>query len=63
MSEESFVSPERRALFEEHQRLNSDPDLKAHINKILCDLYDPETFADRMARRSLLALMDGPLDA
>jgi hypothetical protein len=63
MNDSPFVRPERRRLFEEHQRLNSDHDLNAHIAAMLRDLYDPQTFSDRMARRSLLALIDEPLDA
>lgn len=54
----SFVREDRRALFEEHQRMGRHHDLNAHITDMIRDLYTKGTFADRMAAQSLLALMN-----
>lgn len=58
----SFVRPARRELFEEHQRMGRQQDINAHIMDMLRDLYvSRRTFSDRMATKSLLALMNsGP---
>lgn len=56
MKGESFIRPDRRKLFEEHQRLGTNFDLQFQIKKLIELLHDPQTFAERMERQSLTAL-------